>query len=107
MSNIVEAQNKVLSKVFGTECYMHSFKGETPVDPWDLYQGLWSSYIEFYSSEEIPEVLWQQSTKGCKIVGCEKIRSHCGGSDNYKYYGILLYGSKLRKKLLKAMLKYN
>ena len=104
--NIVEAQNKVLSNCFGVDCYITEFNVQVPVDIWKSsyaksipVQGLLSSYIRFVSTKEIPcDFINKQ---GCCIMGYE-IKEGV-----IEYYAILLYRSNLRKKLLKAMLKYN
>lgn len=100
--NIVDALNRVLTECFGTPCIFKKFsaKAETHVsEPQGVLQGLYDADIEFYSTDCLSDCSIRES--GTIVYHSEKV------AQNFECNAYLLYGSKLRKKILKAMLKHN
>lgn len=103
-NNIVEAVNKVLTKHFGVPCKFQTFYAECEIEKnaeGGVVQGYYSSGIVFYS----------ESHFDFDVVQDVALYSSCAaqmqGKTVYQHACLLLCGSKLRKKLLKAMLKHN
>lgn len=105
MSNIVEAQNRVLSNCFGVDCYVSKVSFE--VDNMEGYGRIiprsLTSNLVFQTNSKIQDASMEK--QGCRLVSgeCE----YNGHGYVFSYRGVFFYRSNLRKKLLKVMLKYN
>lgn len=94
-NNIVEAMNKALEKQLGFPCLITKFEIEVYAEG----LGTMSSYVEFYSTEcllDAPYVVQVQTTNNYEAP-----------EFRYKHNMYLVKGSKVRKGILKAMLKFN
>jgi len=105
MSNIVEAQNKVLSNCFGVDCYVSkvSFEVDNIQGYGKIVPSKLTSNLVFQTNSRIQDGNLEK--QGCRLVSEEC--SYTGDGYIFNYQGMFFYRSNLRKKLLKAVLKYN
>jgi len=105
-SNIVVALNRTLTEYFGTPCLFHSFTAEVATEIsyyTGALQGQYGATLEFYANKPLP-------TKMLDSDSTYVADSECIATETcsfYKHTCYVLLGSRLRKKLLKVMLKYN
>ena len=105
-SNIVAALNRVLTEYFGVECKFKCFKAEvdTEVYPCGVRQGYFGAHVVYFAAEPLLEDLW--GSEGTLVPEVAWVLSG-GKVSSYECSATLLYKSRLRKKLLKAMLEHN
>ena len=101
-ANIVQELNKVLSDTYSTNCYFVSMN--TSVDCVGWMQGSFHANIKFKSEKQILDFMTEYRRDGCILSGETMITN--GITREFNYTGLLLHGSKLHRKLLKAQLKH-
>lgn len=100
--NIVVALNRVLEEYFKVGCHFVEFRAHVETEcrgDTSVLQGIYESELLFFAGEALKR--GRQEGDAVYLYNGEKI------GDNFKYSAVLCYNSRLRKKLLKAMLKHS
>lgn len=101
-ANIVQAMNKVLSDTYWCNCTILELRSDV-ADVFGSY-GRYTTHIQFKSDKQLTEFMNEEREGGCVLVE-EQMQTN-GITREWYYFGMLLYGSPLHRKLLKAQLKF-